>query len=298
MKINNQNYESYFLLYVDNELSTAEQKELELFIQENPAYAKELNSIKLAVLEAEEIIFEDKVTLYRLQEMEATLSGTFKKSLYRNEAKIVKGFFSTSRMKMIASVAAVLFLLLGYKMYFNNPISTQLENQNNNAASNTSINPSYSTIANNNTVSVSNTATENKSEKAIASIVNTVANSNNTNVLLVNEPIVAQTGKTETANIFSSAEPATNNTNTNIASDNPISATAANNKSTYVANDAVNLSESSSESNEAEQFTPLNMEDNDRTLYIANFEIDGDKLRGISRRINALFKRNKNEKQK
>ncbi len=296
MKINNQNYESYFLLYVDNELSTAEQKEVELFIQKNPAYAKELNSIKLAVLEAEEIIFEDKVTLYRLEEMEATLSGTFKKSLYRNEAKVVKGFFSTSRMKMIASVAAVLFLLLGYKMYFNNPISTQLENQNNNTASNSSINPSYSTIANNNTVSVSNTATEIKSEKAIASIVNTVANSNNTNVLVVNEPIVAQTGKTETANIFSSAEPATNNTS--IASDNPISATAANNKSTYVANDAVNLSESSSESNEAEQFTPLNMEDNDRTLYIANFEIDGDKLRGISRRINAFFKRNKNEKQK
>jgi hypothetical protein len=296
MKINNQNYESYFLLYVDNELSTAEQKEVELFIQENPDYAKELNSIKLAVLEAEEIIFEDKVTLYRLEEMEATLSGTFKKSLYRNEAKVVKGFFSTSRMKMIASVAAVLFLLLGYKMYFNNPISTQLENQNNNTASNSSINPSYSTIANNNTVSVSNTATEIKSEKAIASIVNTVANSNNTNVLVVNEPIVAQTGKTETANIFSSAEPATNNTN--IASDNPINATATNNKSTYVANDAVNLSESSSESNEAEQFTPLNMEDNDRTLYIANFEIDGDKLRGISRRINAFFKRNKNEKQK
>ncbi len=296
MKINNQNYESYFLLYVDNELSTAEQKEVELFIQKNPAYAKELNSIKLAVLEAEEIIFEDKVTLYRLEEMEATLSGTFKKSLYRNEAKVVKGFFSTSRMKMIASVAAVLFLLLGYKMYFNNPISTQLENQNNNTASNSSINPSYSTIANNNTVSVSNTATEIKSEKAIASIVNTVANSNNTNVLVVNEPIVAQTGKTETANIFSSAEPATNNTN--IASDNPINATATNNKSTYVANDAVNLSESSSESNEAEQFTPLNMEDNDRTLYIANFEIDGDKLRGISRRINAFFKRNKNEKQK
>ena len=296
MKINNQNYESYFLLYVDNELSTAEQKEVELFIQENPAYAKELNSIKLAVLEAEEIIFEDKVTLYRLEEMEATLSGTFKKSLYRNEAKIVKGFFSTSRIKMIASVAAVLFLLLGYKMYFNNPISTQLENQNNNTASNSSINPSYSTIANNNTVSVSNTATENKSEKAIASIVNTVANSNNTNVLVVNEPIVAQTGKTETTNIFSSAEPATNNTN--IASDNTISATEANNKSTYVANDAVNLNETSSESNETEQFTPLNMEDNDRTLYIANFEIDGDKLRGISRRINAFFKRNKNEKQK
>jgi hypothetical protein len=296
MKINNQNYESYFLLYVDNELSTAEQKEVELFIQENPAYAKELNSIKLAVLEAEEIIFEDKVTLYRLEEMEATLSGTFKKSLYRNEAKIVKGFFSTSRIKMIASVAAVLFLLLGYKMYFNNPISTQLENQNNNAASNTSINPSFSTIANNNNAPVSNTATEIKSEKAIASIVNTVANSNNTNVLVVNEPIVAQTGKTETANIFSSAEPATNNTN--IASDNTISATEANNKSTYVANDAVNLNETSSESNETEQFTPLNMEDNDRTLYIANFEIDGDKLRGISRRINAFFKRNKNEKQK
>jgi hypothetical protein len=40
------------------------------------------------------------------------------------------------------------------------------------------------------------------------------------------------------------------------------------------------------------------VDENDRTLYIANFEIDGEKLRGISRRINAIFKRNKNEKQK
>jgi hypothetical protein len=47
-----------------------------------------------------------------------------------------------------------------------------------------------------------------------------------------------------------------------------------------------------------EDYENINTEDEDRGVYIANFEIDGDKLRGVTRRINALFRRNKNEKQK
>jgi hypothetical protein len=49
---------------------------------------------------------------------------------------------------------------------------------------------------------------------------------------------------------------------------------------------------------EQENYNKINTEDHDRSIYIANFEIDGDKLRGISRRFNSIFKKNKNDKQK
>jgi hypothetical protein len=127
--------------------------------------------------------------------------------------------------------------------------------------------------------------------------VNTVANT--TNAQIENNPIVETTGKTETNNIFSSPEPTSNTATTYVASDNTINATVANNKPNNVNNEVVvNSGESTSQINETDQYTKLNVDDNDRSLYIANFEIDGEKLRGISRRINALFKRNKNEKQK
>jgi hypothetical protein len=49
---------------------------------------------------------------------------------------------------------------------------------------------------------------------------------------------------------------------------------------------------------EKESFEEINTEDNDRIIHISNFEVDGDKFRGITRRIGAIFKRNKSEKNK
>jgi hypothetical protein len=42
----------------------------------------------------------------------------------------------------------------------------------------------------------------------------------------------------------------------------------------------------------------IDTEDPNRTILIANFEIDGNKFRGITRRVSALLKRNKSEKEK
>ena len=49
---------------------------------------------------------------------------------------------------------------------------------------------------------------------------------------------------------------------------------------------------------EKESFEEINTEDNDRVIYISNIELDGDKFRGITRRLGILFKRNKTEKNK
>ena len=45
MSINKTNYENYFLLYIDQELSASEQAAVENFVQENPEYANELASL-------------------------------------------------------------------------------------------------------------------------------------------------------------------------------------------------------------------------------------------------------------
>ncbi|MEP6711926.1 MAG: hypothetical protein ABJA37_05910 [Ferruginibacter sp.] len=65
MMINRTNYESYFLLYVDNELPAAERKIVEEFVEKNADLKEEFLQLQQAVLPAEEVIFGDKMNLYK-----------------------------------------------------------------------------------------------------------------------------------------------------------------------------------------------------------------------------------------
>ena len=56
--------------------------------------------------------------------------------------------------------------------------------------------------------------------------------------------------------------------------------------------------ETETEENRPASYEVIDTEDPNRTIYIANFEIDGNKFRGITRRVSALLKRNKSEKEK
>jgi hypothetical protein len=304
MKINIQNYESYFLSYIDNELSSKEKKEVALFIQENPVYAHELNSLKQTVLEAEEIIFEDKVSLYRLEAMEASLPATFKKSLYREEATIVQGFFTKGRIKMVASIAAMLLLLLGYKMFFIQSPNNLIQRQSNSLVNNLGPDNKKATKAKEAAIQNSNLRIE---ANPVANIqqnftvipgANPITTSADDREAIVNETSFAQMEKTETATAYANPASASNTANNNEAAENSISINSANHAPSNGTNELLYTGDNTASMTEAEQFTNLNVDDNDRSLYIANFEIDGEKLRGISRRINAIFKRNKNEKQK
>jgi len=63
--INQYNYEEFFLLYVDNELSAADKQAVEQFVQANPDLAIELEMLKQMQLPAENILFTEKDGLYR-----------------------------------------------------------------------------------------------------------------------------------------------------------------------------------------------------------------------------------------
>jgi hypothetical protein len=65
MKINLDNYESFFLLYVDNELSAPERKNVEEFLGEYPYLQEEMNLLKETVLRPEEMHFDLKAGLLK-----------------------------------------------------------------------------------------------------------------------------------------------------------------------------------------------------------------------------------------
>src|SRR5687768_439821 len=64
--ITRDNYEAYFVLYVDDELNAAERKAVENFIQQNPDLEEELVMLQQSVLRADEkIVFEQKESLLK-----------------------------------------------------------------------------------------------------------------------------------------------------------------------------------------------------------------------------------------
>ena len=64
-----------------------------------------------------------------------------------------------------------------------------------------------------------------------------------------------------------------------------------------IASNSINT-ETASEENEPISYEVIDTEDPDRTIFIAIFEIDGNKLRGLKRKITSLFKNNKSERNK
>ena len=66
MNITRHNYEEYFLLYVDNELSPVDRNAVEVFVQDNPDLRNELLMFQQSVLRADKrMLFDDKASLLK-----------------------------------------------------------------------------------------------------------------------------------------------------------------------------------------------------------------------------------------
>lgn len=65
MTINRDNYETFFLLYVDNELSATEKTAVEAFAAQHADLQEELLQLRNTVLPADELMFTDKLDLFK-----------------------------------------------------------------------------------------------------------------------------------------------------------------------------------------------------------------------------------------
>jgi len=66
MKIDRHNYEEYFLLYIDNELSVEQKNEVELFVKQNPDLEEELIMLQQSrLIHDDNIVFHDKHLLFK-----------------------------------------------------------------------------------------------------------------------------------------------------------------------------------------------------------------------------------------
>lgn len=66
--INLHNYQEYFLLYIDSELTSSEKEAVETFVLQQPQLQDEFTLLKQTVLPAEQVVFTDKQSLYRKEE--------------------------------------------------------------------------------------------------------------------------------------------------------------------------------------------------------------------------------------
>ncbi|MEY4098474.1 MAG: hypothetical protein RL170_1318 [Bacteroidota bacterium] len=290
--INKNNYETFFMSYIDNELNAAERVAVEAFVLSDSKYAEELalfEKTKLQTPSIENIEMEDKIFLYRFPEMQASLDTDFKKSLYKKEAPVRKIVFTPNILRASFAIAALLILFIGVQLFKSDaPIKEKaaiakdskevsIQNENNSIAA-------TSGLALNRKIS--------NTEISKTSITKT-----NT----ANNTIDAKEEQTLTINDINNN--ITSPINTSTVSTEPVSELATDLK--------INEKELSTNTMEAEpnetvkkiRMTPtiykeIDIDEDDRTINIGLLEIDGSAFRGITRRVSALLKRNKIEKEK
>lgn len=380
MIVNLHNYETYFLLYIDNELSATDKAAVELFIQQNPSYQQELTLLqnaKLVINEntceesvEEKIIFEDKLSLYQIsesdtacllyleQEMSANevaefeeklnkntalqvslaqwkktlisqdnneidyneidknekLDPAFKYTLYKKEAEVIsiktKSLWGWNNTYRFASVAALLILWWGYQwlnpssiilkkemtpnVVIAKPVQTKNNAQDINNRSQASLN---------NPLRISKSSSSNslvKSYNTTLTAKNVLAN----NAIQVPERMDKNQSVTFSNGIHELSTDVTNNLTNDLTNANE-SINARKNQSISKENESVLNENARLETTEALKLIPvsykemdLNTEEEERTLYIGNLELDAAKFREISRKLTAIFKRNKLEKEK
>ncbi len=287
--INKNNYETFFMSYIDNELNAAERAAVEAFVLTDSKYAAELALFEKAKLDVPNIEMEDKIFLYRFPEMQANLDADFKKSLYRKEAPVHKLVFTPNLMRASFAIAALLILFIGVQLFKSDaPIKEKAALAK--ASKKVSIQNENNSIAATSGLALNRKISNTEISKTSIAKTNTA-----------NNIIDAKEEQTLTINDINNN--ITSPINTSTVSTEPVSELATDLK--------LNEKELSTNTMEAEpnetvkknRMTPtvykeIDIDEDDRTINIGLLEIDGSAFRGITRRVSALLKRNKIEKEK
>lgn len=304
--INENNYETYFMSYIDNELNAAERAAVEAFVLTEPKYAEELAFFEKTKLQAPSVEMEDKIFLYRFPEMDAKLDPDFKNSLYRKEAPVGKIIFTPNMMRASFAIAAMLILLIGLQLFKSD---TNISEPNILEPNVLESNIVELALKDKTALAITNNSSTN-SKQAENTILpkgmNKVAISNKINNINIT---IAKSATTNQAS-FEDQTIVTNNMNTNIISSSSSQASSENDSQSILVakfNEA-QISSNSMETMATEEektmpilptnYKEIDTEEEDRTINIGMLEIDPAAFRGITRKFSALLKRNKIEKEK
>ena len=298
MMINENNYETYFMSYIDNELNAAERAAVEAFVLTEPKYAAALalfEKTKLHASSNEFMEMEDKIFLYRFAEMDAKLDGDFKKSLYRKQAPVRKIIFTPNLMRASFAIAAMLILLIGLQLFKTESsisesnivesyiVETPLKDKTTVSSADILIPTDNKTLANSaiatKAITKNRTENQNKHKNKIQNENQTILTSANNTSNAINTNIVSS----------SSSQASRENDSQNIVvakfSEGQISSTAMETMATEEEKTILPTN-----------YKEIDTEEEDRTINIGILEIDAAAFRGITRKFSALLKRNKIEK--
>lgn len=264
-------YETYFLLYVDNELSAKDKADVELFVLQHPQLQDEFMLLKQTKLIPETIVFTNKDLLYRKEEKE-------KPVIYM-------------QWKRIAVAAALIGLIFSLWMIVPNK-PTVSSNQSLASANTTKNNQPIGTISKAEKKSekiILQTNNESLDSKLIAANVPKIekkqdqlipTNSKSIDETVSNETISTERTEEVTASTNTRIEPVINNVQTgNDLSKNSILARAT-------------VTEDDQPNNLIKQavYRELDTDESSKSLYVGSLEINKDKLRGIIRKAGSIFR--------
>ena len=283
MKVNESTYENYFLLYIDNELTAAEKAAVETFVLVNPTYAAILNQLQQTKLAVTDEMYEDKALLYRFDEMDAILDTSFKQSLYRKEAVVIRPNFKKQYYAIAVSVAALFVLFFGYQNfeYKKGVVIKQLDgNVARTENEHTSLSKEEGSLL------IKETSSIKKITQPGTAIRENASSSSNVNNRIAPETVLTENEGMDV--VYSEVIAHENYTSTPITiSMSDVTTMGA---ASIIQQDAIN--------EQGIEYNEIDTDDNDRVILIASFEVDADKFRGITRKVGSLFKRNKTNKEK
>ena len=343
MEITQYNYEHYFLMYIDNELSGEEKAAVNDFIMQYPNYANKLEALQQLKISPDTLIYENKFSLYKLSEQDEQsityldnemtseekasfenklseniplqstvkqwqsaflttptnieIAPNFKNSLYKNSAQI-KPLWATVTFKRWASVAAILLVVIGYNL-FNAENKQEAPSFTNNNGVKTELNNTAVIEMNDGTdINATKSATAfNKIKKeTLLPIVNTNAQAQNdyaySNLNSLNNKNIDAPNNDIAIALLAKEDINTKTIDETITLTKEIFPTSISN----VFEEARNNIEANTPTQV--QYSNIDTDEEDRSINIANLEIDGAKFRELSRKITTLFKRNKPENDK
>lgn len=329
MQLNASTYETIFLLYIDNELSPNERLEVELWIAEHPTYALRMEELKATKLVPEtmqfglkanlkktaagiskEVLEEDMIedlntiwtneyTNLLKQDMQAIhgLSKQFKNSLKKETSSkggIVKALGFSQNKFTYTSVAAMLMLFIGYKQLTTTPDLKTVAAVKTPSAQTLSKEILVQQFIPNQKTNDYSTKLNKKKSFVQDPTTNSIVNANEYTPEAVSNVLVNQSVEKNESTTF--APPIELNITTN--NTGALSEKIVNSLSSTSTNALDAEEESVPDTKIATNYEVIDTEDPDRTILIANFEIDGNRLRGLKRKVTSLFKNNKSEKNK